>query len=133
MLKQEVARLPDQVRADKDEMRLIAWDDTLAVGSPEIDRHHREVAKPINIFFSRMTHGEGDAGAVEMVNMLIGSIQEHFAEEVRQMSRLAYPDAAGHQRDHVAIIPRFEQIQQAIEPKEPDAGNAQFAQTRRAA
>ena len=59
VLKREVGRFLDQVRSDKESMQLIAWDDSLSVGSSEIDRHHRPIIDQINGFFGQMMLGEG--------------------------------------------------------------------------
>jgi methyl-accepting chemotaxis protein len=126
ILRREVSRFLDQVRTDRKNLQLVTWDASLEVGSPEIDRHHKEMINQINRFFGSMMYGEGAAGAVDAIAMLVGSIREHFAEEEQQMSRMGYPDAAAHIRDHADFTKRFNQLRSDVEAGKPDAATALF-------
>ena len=75
---------------------LVTWDNSLAVGSPEIDNHHREFINQLNACFGRMMYGEGGKGASEMLRMLASTMEEHHAEEEALLKRLSYPELAKH-------------------------------------
>ena len=126
ILRREVSRFLDQVRTDRDSLQLVAWDASLEVGSPEIDRHHKEMIDQLNHFFGSMMYGEGGAGAVDAIAKLVGSMREHFAEEEEQMTRMGYPDAAAHIRDHAEFTKRFDQIRADVDTGKPDATTALF-------
>ena len=96
VLQREVARFLDQVRSDKKEMRLVTWDDSLAVGSPEIDNHHRDFINQLNTCFGRMMYGEGGEAAADMLRMLASTMKEHHAEEEELLKRVNYPALAKH-------------------------------------
>jgi methyl-accepting chemotaxis protein len=104
----------------------VTWDASLEVGSPEIDRHHKELIDQLNNFFASMMYGEGAAGAVDAIAMLVGSMREHFAEEEQQMTRMGYPGAAAHIRDHADFNKRFNQLRADVDAGKPDAANALF-------
>jgi methyl-accepting chemotaxis protein len=126
LLKREVGKFLDQVRSDKDNMRLIAWDDALSVGSPEIDRHHREIIDQLNSFFGGMMHGEGMDAAVKMVAVLSQSMSNHFREEEALMNRAGYPDLTQHRREHQDFLSRFDAFKRDVEGERADAPNALF-------
>jgi methyl-accepting chemotaxis protein len=126
ILKREVSRFLDQVRTDRKNLQLVAWDASLEVGSPEIDRHHKELIDQLNHFFGSMMYGDGAAGAVDAIAMLVGSMSEHFADEERQMTRMGYPGAADHIRDHAGFIQRFDRLRSDVDAGKPDAANALF-------
>ncbi|HYI70934.1 MAG TPA: bacteriohemerythrin [Skermanella sp.] len=126
ILKREVSRFLDQVRTDRKNLQLVAWDASLEVGSPEIDRHHKELIDQLNHFFGSMMYGDGAAGAVDAIAMLVGSMSEHFADEEGQMTRMGYPGAADHIRDHAGFIQRFDRLRSDVDAGKPDAANALF-------
>jgi hemerythrin-like metal-binding protein len=125
-LKQEVGRFLDQVRSDKDKMRLINWDDSLATGDREVDRHHREVVDQINSFFRRMMHDEGQDAAIEAIAMLSRTMTEHFAEEEAAMDRIHYAGAAQHRAAHQRFITDFDRLKREVEAGSPDAARSLF-------
>ncbi|HIJ63291.1 MAG TPA: bacteriohemerythrin, partial [Rhodospirillaceae bacterium] len=126
ILKREVGRFLDQVRSDKDNMRLMTWDDSLSVGSPEIDQHHRRIFEELNGFFGRMMHGEGTEGALRMIGTLSRSIEDHFRHEESLMGRIGYPDLAQHRAEHQGFLSRFEGCRRDVESGRPDAARALF-------
>ena len=126
ILKREVSRFLDQVRTDRKNLQLVAWDASLEVGSPEIDRHHKEMIDQLNHFFASMMYGDGAAGAVDAIAMLVGSMREHFADEEEQMTRMGYPGAADHIRDHADFTKRFDRLRADVDAGKPDAANALF-------
>ncbi len=113
-LNQEVARFLHQVRADKTEMKLIEWSDSLNTGVAVIDRHHREIVDSVNSFYAGMMHGEGLAGASDMAARLDRSIRRHFEEEEAEMARAGYTDLDSHRRLHQAFLPRFDELARAV-------------------
>jgi hemerythrin-like metal-binding protein len=115
LLKQEVSRFLDGVRSDKENMRLVAWNETLSVGLSEIDGHHRAIIDQIGDFFGRMMNGEGLDGALQMVAMLSGSMIDHFREEEALMSRARYPGLAEHQIEHRDFMSRFDGFRKDVE------------------
>ena len=126
VLKQEVARFLDSVRSDKDNMQLMAWDDSLSVGAPEIDRHHRAIVDQLNGFFGRMMHGEGVDGAMQMIAMLSRTMADHFHEEEVLMGKAGYPGLAHHRLEHQDFLSRFDGFRKDVESGRSGAAKALF-------
>ena len=126
LLKREVGRFLDQVRSDKEAMRLVAWDESLSVGAPDIDDHHREVFEQLNGFFDHMMRGEGMDGALPMMAMLSRSMTDHFREEEALMSRLGFPALAQHRARHQAFVSRFADLEREIKGGRAGSANALF-------
>jgi methyl-accepting chemotaxis protein len=126
-LRLEVTRFLDNVRSDQDQMRLVAWDDTLLTGSPDIDRHHRTMFDELNGFFARMLQGEGIEAARQMVETLSTRMHNHFTEEEALMRQRGYQGLAAHHSEHQAFLQRFGVLRREVEAGAPDAGRALFA------
>jgi len=120
-LKAEVTRFLDQVRSDKDKLRLAEWDDSLLTGMPEVDRHHRAMIEAINGYFTKMMDGDGGAGSMEMIKTLSATMQNHFAEEEALMTRNAYPDLPKHRATHQSFLREFDQRRRNVESQHPGA------------
>lgn len=121
LLSAEVARFLDQVRADKEQMELLAWHEDLACGIAIIDAHHRDVVARLNRFYGLLSQGDADGEAVTLVAALAGSFAEHFAEEERLMAAGAYPHLDAHREAHAQLMARFQDAKAAIENDAPDA------------
>ncbi len=126
VLKLEVGRFLDQVRSDKESMQLIAWDEALSVGLPEIDGHHRAIIEQLNGFFGRMMHGEGLEGAVQMAAVLSRSMADHFDREEAVMRQAGYPDLPQHRANHQAFFARFDGLKADLESGKPQGAGALF-------
>jgi methyl-accepting chemotaxis protein len=126
VLQREVKRFLDQVRSDKKEMRLVTWDDSLAVGSPEIDNHHRDFIDQLNACFGRMMYGEGGEAAAEMLLMLTATMKEHLADEERLLKRLNYPALAKHVKAHEDFMVRFAELKRKVEAGDSNAATVSF-------
>ena len=115
MLQAEVTRFLGQVRADKDQVRVLSWDSAWAVGVPSIDRHHRAFLEGINDLFAHLFAGDG-RDAVPRIARLVGeSIEPHFTEEEALMRRHNYADLAAHQRSHKVFLDRFQAFAQELQ------------------
>ncbi|CAH2603095.1 HAMP domain-containing protein [Rhodovastum atsumiense] len=125
-LKSEVTRFLDQVRSDKDKLRLANWDDTLLVGDREVDRHHREILEQMNSYFTRMIDGEGGAGAMEMLQVLDSSMRQHFTQEEALMARVGYPGLVEHRAVHERFLRDLAARGEALRSGRPEAGSAFF-------
>ena len=115
LLKTEVRRFLDQVRADKKDMRLFTWDDALNTGFGTVDKHHREMFEQMNSFFARMVHDEGMEAAQQAIGMMDTAMRPHFAEEEQAMERRAYPGLPAHRSAHQQFFARFDQLRDRVQ------------------
>lgn len=104
----------------------MTWDDSLSVGSPEIDQHHRQIFDELNSFFGCMMHGEGMEGALRMIDVLSRTMEDHFREEESHMGRAGYPELAQHRAQHQDFLSRFAGHRRDVESGRPDAAKALF-------
>jgi hemerythrin-like metal-binding protein len=125
-LKAEVTRFLDQVRSDKEKLRLAEWDDSLATGDPATDREHREILEHLNKFYASMFEGEGGVGSDDMIRTLDTWLRRHFTSEEDLMKRRGYPGLAQHHNAHEDYMRRFERAKREVEANQPGAINAMF-------
>ena len=111
VLKRQMANFMVQIQKSEGTRTLAEWDDSLSVGVPEIDQHHRETFDLVNTLFSQMMKGEGERAVSATVAKLGIGIMAHLREEEEVMARHAYPGLARHRQDHEAFGRRFEEIQ----------------------
>ncbi|MDR3437041.1 bacteriohemerythrin [Telmatospirillum sp.] len=113
-LHHEVVDFLQQVRADRNDMKLVTWSDNLSTGLSLIDRHHREMFDHLNDFYGKMMFGEGREGAAEMESQLAQSMRAHFDEEESEMGRAGFADLAAHRRLHQEFLARFDVLRGAL-------------------
>jgi methyl-accepting chemotaxis protein len=125
-LRGEVTRFLDQVRSDKEDMKLLTWNPEYETGEAHIDRHHRGFFDQINAFFADMMTGDGGAGAVNILTSLLDDMKAHFNEEEALMSRSAYPALAAHQANHHKFLDNVVRLKKDLEHGKDGASNALF-------
>ncbi len=126
LLQCEVATFLRRVCADGQDRRLAEWDDSLATGNAEIDRHHREIIDQINLLFGRMMDGEGPEAVLDIVAAMSRTMERHFAEEESLMNRIRYADTAIHKTSHQHFLSQFSMLKRQVESGRPDAAKALF-------
>lgn len=125
----EVARFVSQVRADKEEIRLMEWSDELRSGVPEIDDHHRAIIHELNVLAGEMLHGDGRAAAHVMLRKMKEEMAQHFADEEAGMTRSRYKALDEHRRQHQEMLERLERFDRTMEVDTPEEVNAFFEYT----
>jgi len=125
-LKMEVSRFLDQVRTDKDRMAIFHWDESLAVGIPEVDRHHRDIFEQMNGFFTAMMDGSGANVAQNLIGGITSDMTRHFSDEENAMSRANFTGLDKHRSDHQRFLRSLESHVTAMKSGKPEAANAFF-------
>jgi hemerythrin-like metal-binding protein len=118
-LRTEVSRFLEQVRSDREAVRVLLWDDAWNVGIPEIDKHHRAFLDGVNKLFASLIDGQGREDAPRLAEHVAKSIEPHFAEEEQAMRRHSYPELRSHQRAHESFMSRFQGYSRALQAGEP--------------
>jgi hemerythrin-like metal-binding protein len=114
-LRAGVRQFLEQVRSDREQVRLLTWDDAWNVGIPSIDRHHRGFMDGLNTLFGRLMQGEGRDAVPHMAQLVATTIEPHFSEEEALMRRYNYTDLATHQAAHKTFVSRFRQLSETLE------------------
>jgi len=73
-------------------------------GIARIDEQHQAMFDAIRNLQAAIRAGEGAQGIQEVVAFLERYTRDHFALEEAYMERLAFPDLAGHRREHQAFL-----------------------------
>lgn len=128
-LRVEVGRFLDEVRADCSSMKMIVWDESLAIGIPNVDAHHREMFDQINAFFRAMMAGDGGQAAIGVAAHLAACMSDHFVQEEEAMRSSGFPGLPAHRQVHADFLTQFEQLHARLRAGDPDAMQAFFAFT----
>jgi hemerythrin-like metal-binding protein len=111
------------VRSDgTDQLKIMAWDDSLSIDKGVLDNHHKRIFDQVNLFFGRMMTGEGIKGAMEMLDTLGRTLQQHFADEEALMNAQNYPDLQRHRKEHQDGWATYQHMRREVERGAPDGG-----------
>ena len=126
VLRGEVSRFLHQVRADKADMKILEWDNTLNTGVATIDRHHQDMYAEINRFYGEMMSGNGDTATQGILVQVAKSFEPHFKEEEEVMTRHGYPAIDDHRRRHAEFLTKFEGLKREVEAGKDGATGRMF-------
>ena len=125
-LNAEVTQFLGQVRADTASMELVAWDQAMSVGIPDIDAQHHQIVDQLNGYFRRMMQGHGSEAAAAMIGMLDDYVRSHFTAEEALMERISYPRLAEHRTTHLAFAKQLDRLRKAVANNDAGAERALF-------
>ncbi|HEY0836970.1 MAG TPA: bacteriohemerythrin [Azospirillum sp.] len=78
----------------------LEWSGDMSVGHDGVDEQHRRLIDLINRLVACSTRQAGRDATFAALDALTAYVDEHFAEEERQMLACGYPDHAAHKADH---------------------------------
>jgi hemerythrin-like metal-binding protein len=125
-LRTEVGRFLDQVRADKEQMKLMTWNREVECGVDTIDDEHKELMGLMNATYAAMMSGEGTGNPGSLLDKVEALLRSHCAAEEEIMVKTAFPQTAGHQRTHREILDRFTLLRRSLEGGRHDVGKEIF-------
>lgn len=79
-------------------MSLMQWDETMSVGSDELDEQHLELITLINDTFEAIQRG--DENCLRVLDHMRGYADIHFETEESVMSSCAFPELDAHLEMH---------------------------------
>jgi len=91
-------------------MSNMEWDDTLTLGVPEIDAHHRRWFDLTNAFLELVNSGAADRAAVQAaLQQAFAHARKHFKAEEALMRSIRFPknEYEWHVMTHGAFLERF--------------------------
>lgn len=93
----------------------IAWSQTLATGSAEIDTEHKELFQRINRLLAAQEKGlVGREETGRIVQFLSEYVVFHFGHEESLMDRYEYSGSSGHKAQHVQFIRVFQRLKERM-------------------
>ena len=125
-LRAEVGRFLNQVRADKDDMKILEWNDDLLTRVTTLDRHHQDMFNQINKLYADLMQGQGTQAGAALISMVDDSITPHMREEEDFMRQKSYPAIEEHRRSHQAFLSNFSAHRANIQAGKPDAASKAF-------
>jgi methyl-accepting chemotaxis protein len=121
-LRSEVGRFLGQVRAEKDDMRLMVWNQDLETSVGNIDNDHKRLMELMNRAYAEMASGEGLHDVEHVLEEFAELMEGHFSEEEGLMMRTSYAQTAGHQRMHRTMLDQLEHLRRLVANHQVDAG-----------
>ena len=121
-LRTEVGRFLDQVRVEKDDMRLMVWNRDLEIGIATLDNDHKRLMELMNHTYAEITSGEGLYDVDELLEEFATLMARHFAEEEDLMMRTSYPQTAAHQRMHRTMLEHLDHLRRLVANHQLNAG-----------
>jgi hemerythrin-like metal-binding protein len=91
---------------------LFPWKEAYKVNVKELDAHHKDLIRQINVLHTAMVTGKGKDALGQILSKLAKYTNFHFAKEEELMSTTGYPDLAAHKLAHQELTGRVLQLQQ---------------------
>jgi len=92
----------------------IVWQAPWDTRIPEIDTHHVEMAKQLNLLVKmlepRPAASRQHLGLEDLLNDYMHLTRRHFSWEEEQMRELGFPDYARHKREHTMLLAELNQL-----------------------
>ncbi|WP_417830870.1 bacteriohemerythrin [Terasakiella sp.] len=110
-LREEVNKFLSQVRSEKDEHKLIQWDENLRTGDEEIDSEHIAFVDLLNDYYSKMMTGDGARVVEDTMERFAALSRDHMEHEEAMMDKYAFPKADQHKKSHRDFLNKFLDIQ----------------------
>ena len=80
------------------------WNDSLSVGIPTYDRHHKKLIDLFNAFFTSIQNKEGKEKIEQVILGLKQYAVEHFKSEEANMILYNFPGYPSHKKEHDDFI-----------------------------
>jgi len=81
-------------------MSSIQWNPRYATGIPEIDAQHKNLVEVIHKLRQALEKGHPHAETMEIMQFLLGYVDEHFTLEEAYMEHIGYPGLPQHRKLH---------------------------------
>ena len=96
-------------------MILFPWLDKYNLNIETIDNQHKKLVGLLNNLATAMSEGKGNDVLESTLKELIDYSVYHFEEEEKHFSKIDYPQAEEHRKEHKELIEKVEKIQQDFE------------------
>ena len=81
-------------------MSELVWDEAWSIGIPKFDGHHRRQMELINEYVKALDAGKSNQELIPMLMALIEYTKMHFNSEDAFFSKVGYPKAESHRKEH---------------------------------
>jgi hemerythrin-like metal-binding protein len=91
-------------------MTLIRWEDSFALGIPEVDHEHKSLIALINRLHGAISTSASKIEIADNLAELHASIASHFALEESVMRQRGYDQLAAHKAEHERLLDDIREI-----------------------
>ncbi|HEY9662194.1 MAG TPA: hemerythrin family protein [Allocoleopsis sp.] len=98
-------------------MPLVIWNDSLAIGIPEIDQQHRQLIDQLNILVDAMHANRGREEIQRIVGFLDMYVNQHFGFEEACMQRHQCPVAGQNNQAHAQFRQTLAEVKAELNTK----------------
>lgn len=102
-----------QRRAADKKVELV-WHNAYTCGEPMIDRQHRELFDIANVILSPQVETLETAQVLDIVEILIAHVTEHFAHEETVLEAAGYDGLKAHQTEHEKLLTMSRQLKTGV-------------------
>ncbi len=88
----------------------LAWNETYAVGHPQVDGQHMELMAQCNRLMDLIATGPETPGLEAALDGLLEMVGAHFRDEEGILAELGYPDLASHRQAHQDLLDTARQM-----------------------
>lgn len=85
-------------------MSELEWDDTLLVGVPKFDNHHRRMMELVNEYVKALKANKSNAALAPMVMSLYEYTKMHFNSEEDFLRQVGFPEIEPHIEEHDLLL-----------------------------
>ena len=96
------------------ENKFIVWKEEYAVGSGELDGHHRRLIEIVNGLYEVASAGASDEQINEAVRELDAYGRIHFQAEEETLSKVNYPRLDDQRRAHEAYVRKLDELRRSF-------------------
>ncbi|MEG3935950.1 hemerythrin family protein [Microcoleus sp. T3_B1] len=95
-------------------MPLVIWNDSLAIGIPEIDHQHKQLIEQLNALVDAMHTNRGKEEINRIVQFLDLYVGQHFYFEERCMHRYKCPVASDNEAAHSKFMKTLVEVKDEL-------------------
>ncbi len=91
---------------------MYAWDQSFAVGIPQIDAQHKQLFGMVNELHQAMKSGQSKSVVGQTLERLVAYTMTHFKDEEALMRAKSYSELAQHKQIHDQFTARIKKCQE---------------------
>jgi len=88
-------------------MAFFEWNDSMSVGDPEFDDHHKKLIMYINQLFDAMHEGKGKNMIGDILKNLYDYTVFHFSKEEEKLAKVNYPGLQEQKKAHANFVEKL--------------------------
>lgn len=100
-------------------MSLLTWNDSLSVGVPQFDEHHKKLIKLVNDYVDAIKANKGNEQLIPLIAALYDYTLMHFKAEEEFFAKIHYPSTEAHKKEHEGLAKKVLEYHLNIKNNKP--------------